>query len=129
MSNQQFLEWCVVVCIVIVLLRKFGFYTERLAKTAQHAPVELPEFVICDTPVEAQNRKEEISQFVSQCLGESRDRLKPDLRFVDDLRVPPGDLGLLLDRVEEYFGVAIHRKNTRTLGDLLALVKVRQPQD
>ena len=129
MSDPQILKWFFGACAVILLLQKIGFLTERLAKKAQLAPKELPEFVICDTPVEAQNREEEISQFVSQYLGERRDRLKPELRFVDDLRVPPGELELLLERIEEHFGIMIHRKNTLTFGDLLALVKVRQPQN
>ena len=129
MSDPQILKWFFGACTVILLLQKIGFVTERLAKKAQLAPQELPEFMICDTPVGVQSRKEEISEIVSQYLGVRIDRLKPDLCFVDDLRVPPGELELLLERIEGHFGIMIHRKNTLTFGDLLVLVKVRQPQN
>jgi len=129
MSDQQIIKWCFGISTLLWLLRRIGFATEHLAKKARHARKELPEFLFCDTPDEAQDRKEEISQFVSQYIGEKRDRLKPDLSFVKDLRVPPGELGLLIERIEERFGLKIHHKNIQTFGDLLALVKVRQPQD
>ena len=129
MSDQQIIKWFLGICLLLSLLRKIGFITEHLAQKTQQARKELPDLLLCGTLGEAQARKEEISQFVSQHIGQKRNRLKPDLSFVNDLRVPPGELELLIERIEEHFGLSIHNKSILTFGDLLALVKVHPPQD
>lgn len=129
MSDHQIIMWFFGACAVFWLLQKIGTATERAAEEAKRPRKELPETLICTSTAEADARKEEISRLVSQFLSKKPDRLKLDLSFEDDLRVPPGELHVMLDQIEEHYRITIHHKNIRTFGDLLAVVEVHQTEN
>ena len=64
----------------------------------------------------------ELAQVVSENIRESPEKIKLTSNFKYDLRVPPGEMHVLFDEVDESFQVELERSEIHTFKDLFQQV-------
>ncbi len=63
--------------------------------------------------------EQDLRTAAAELLGLDPQRLGPETRFIEDLKVPPGEFLDRLGELEERFGIDLSEKEVRTFGDLL----------
>lgn len=122
MNEIAYLKMGIAVATVIGLVQWFVSQVEK--KTAEdrrkldHAMAELRG----KAGALAREDEAKVLGVLAHLLNEPLERLRPDVNFVDDLRVPPGEMHGVFDELEERYGVMIPRDRIRTCGDLLSVL-------
>lgn len=66
--------------------------------------------------------REELMRFIAMSLETERNKLSAETRFQDDLRVPPGEMEVLMEEIGDHFGISIEPIGVRTIGDLFSQI-------
>ncbi|MEM1085873.1 MAG: hypothetical protein AAGI48_17320 [Verrucomicrobiota bacterium] len=72
--------------------------------------------------------RREVAHITSQIIGVSSEKIQLDVDFERDLRVPPGEMHLLFDEVDESFQIELRRSEISTFKDLLQQICDQRPR-
>jgi len=119
MSDYQAEIWFAGICTVLGVLQFIGRLQERMGEEREMATRNRSriDHIIHSADLEA--IRMELALLVSETIREPLKRITMTVDFREDLRVPPGEMEILFDEVDESFQIELERAGIHTFRDLL----------
>ncbi len=116
-ESAYYIFW--IICAIIFMLQQLGYWHERLgADREQVAGNQSRVNEILQTG-DLEQIRTELALVVAETIREPLERIELDVDFQRHLRVPPGEMEVLFDEVDQSFQVELNRSKIRTFKDLL----------
>ena len=125
MTDQHAIVAFCLGCAVVALLVRLVSMAERGIDNERRRMESAVSHLVVNSAEEFDACREELMLMMAQAAGVGRNELVSDLRFEDDLRMPPVELDCLLEDVQERFGIVLDTASMVSVGDLLDVVELR----
>ena len=119
MGEYQVQIWFLIICTVIFVIQQLGHWQQHLSEERDKVANNRSRVDRIIDSADLEQIRMEVALLVALTIGEPVQRIELDVDFKEDLRVPPGDMHVLFDEVDESFRVELERSEIATFRDLL----------
>ena len=107
------------ICAVFGVMQLVGHLQQRAAEEREKVSEKRERIDRIIESADIEQIQMEVAQLVSETIREPVKRITLTTEFKGDLRVPPGEMEVLFDEVDEGFGIELVRSEIRSFKDLL----------